>query len=146
MVAMLSLTISLFSVIATVSAMLPDGRVHGNVPRRPVVPPVAAKNVLVKDVKGQTLAPLDTTYYFDQLIDHTNPSLGTFQQRYWTSSQYYEPGKIFQASFRDTSINSIPQVELLCFSHLEKKAQMVGSYLATIIILLTRITQGSPAT
>jgi hypothetical protein len=30
---------------------------------------------------------------FDQLIDHNDPSLGTFPQRYWWSTQFYEyPG------------------------------------------------------
>lgn len=32
-------------------------------------------------------------YYFDQLIDHNNPSLGTFTQRYWQSWEWYKPGK-----------------------------------------------------
>ncbi|KAI0332898.1 peptidase S28 [Cubamyces sp. BRFM 1775] len=41
---------------------------------------------------GEALASLDTTYYFDQLIDHNDPSLGTFQQRYWFSYSYYQPG------------------------------------------------------
>ncbi|KAH9886027.1 peptidase S28 [Cubamyces lactineus] len=41
---------------------------------------------------GEALPPLDTVYLFDQLIDHDNPALGTFQQRYWVSSQYYQPG------------------------------------------------------
>ncbi|KAG9018022.1 hypothetical protein FRB90_012581 [Tulasnella sp. 427] len=33
--------------------------------------------------------PYSTEYYFDQLIDHNNPSLGTFKQRYFFSDQYY---------------------------------------------------------
>ncbi|KAI0332896.1 peptidase S28 [Cubamyces sp. BRFM 1775] len=41
---------------------------------------------------GEPLPPLDTVYYFDQLIDHDDPTLGTFQQRYWVSAQYYQPG------------------------------------------------------
>ncbi|KAH9886026.1 peptidase S28 [Cubamyces lactineus] len=41
---------------------------------------------------GDTLPPLDTVYHFDQLIDHDDPSLGTFQQRYWVAPQYYQPG------------------------------------------------------
>ncbi|TFY82703.1 hypothetical protein EWM64_g1305 [Hericium alpestre] len=41
---------------------------------------------------GSTLPPLNTTYYFDQLIDHTNPGLGTFKQRYWHTWEFYEPG------------------------------------------------------
>lgn len=32
------------------------------------------------------------SYYFDQLIDHTNPSLGTFKQRYWHTWEFYKPG------------------------------------------------------
>lgn len=30
-----------------------------------------------------------TEYYFEQLIDHSNPSAGTFKQRYFFSDQYY---------------------------------------------------------
>ncbi|KAG8909078.1 hypothetical protein FRC01_007149, partial [Tulasnella sp. 417] len=30
-----------------------------------------------------------TAYYFDQLIDHRNPSLGTFKQRYLFSDEYW---------------------------------------------------------
>lgn len=32
------------------------------------------------------------SYYFDQLIDHTNPTLGTFKQRYWHTWEFYKPG------------------------------------------------------
>lgn len=31
-------------------------------------------------------------YYFNQLIDHNDPSLGTFSQRYFFNGQYYEEG------------------------------------------------------
>ncbi|KZT55218.1 hypothetical protein CALCODRAFT_498923 [Calocera cornea HHB12733] len=41
---------------------------------------------------GTKLASLDTIYTFDQLIDHTNPSLGTFKQRYYFTYQNYLPG------------------------------------------------------
>ncbi|KAF8876907.1 peptidase S28 [Mucidula mucida] len=34
----------------------------------------------------------NTTYWFDQLIDHSNPSLGTFKQRYFFSGEFYKPG------------------------------------------------------
>lgn len=39
------------------------------------------------------MAPYSTTYYFDQLIDHNDPSLGTFQQRFWFTSEHYQPGR-----------------------------------------------------
>ncbi|KAG8950857.1 hypothetical protein FRC04_007089 [Tulasnella sp. 424] len=32
----------------------------------------------------------DTEYYFDQLIDHGNPSAGTFKQRFFFSDEYYK--------------------------------------------------------
>jgi Serine carboxypeptidase S28 len=43
-------------------------------------------------VTGATLPPINTTYYFNQLIDHADPSKGTFQQRYWFSQQFYKQG------------------------------------------------------
>ena len=46
----------------------------------------------IVDKSGAELPPLDTTYYFDQLIDHNNPSLGTFEQRYWHTWEFYESG------------------------------------------------------
>ncbi|KAH8830287.1 serine carboxypeptidase S28-domain-containing protein [Flagelloscypha sp. PMI_526] len=39
-----------------------------------------------------TAPPLNFTYYFDQLIDHDDPSKGTFKQRYWHNAQYYQTG------------------------------------------------------
>ncbi|OBZ70209.1 putative serine protease K12H4.7 [Grifola frondosa] len=47
--------------------------------------PVTSRN-------GTTLPPYNTTYYFNQLIDHNNPQLGTFKQRFWHTYEFYEPG------------------------------------------------------
>lgn len=33
-----------------------------------------------------------TSFEFDQLIDHNNPSTGTFKQRYHFDSNFYKPG------------------------------------------------------
>lgn len=41
---------------------------------------------------GTVLPPYTTIYYFDQLIDHDKPDLGTFKQRYWFTWEYYEKG------------------------------------------------------
>jgi len=38
------------------------------------------------------LPPYNTTFLFDQLIDHNNPSLGTFKQRFWHTWEFYESG------------------------------------------------------
>ncbi|ESK95132.1 hypothetical protein Moror_13864 [Moniliophthora roreri MCA 2997] len=75
------------------SARLPDGRLHANLPRPPALPIIPFANegpVTGRD--GSELPPYNTTYYFDQLIDHNNPSLGTFKQRYWHTYEFYEPG------------------------------------------------------
>ena len=96
MILLWSSTVALLSVVHAVFAVLPDGRVNANVPPRPLAPPLAANETTVQGFNGQNLPPLDTVYYFNQLIDHTNPSLGTFQQRYLASWQYYRPGNLFR--------------------------------------------------
>ncbi|KAI0029920.1 peptidase S28 [Vararia minispora EC-137] len=48
---------------------------------------------VVQGVNGPVeLPPLDTIYYFDQLIDHNDASKGTFQQRYWMNWEWYALG------------------------------------------------------
>lgn len=92
------LTAPLLSLL--VNAALPDGRPHANVMRPPGIPlvnlspdsPVVSRN-------GTMLPPYNTTYVFDQLIDHNNPSLGTFKQRYFHTYEYYEPGVCFRNYF-----------------------------------------------
>ncbi|KAG6910123.1 hypothetical protein DXG01_012882 [Tephrocybe rancida] len=76
------------------AARLPDGRLHANMLRSPGIPLVPLDNAGAPVVSrnGTELPPYDTTYYFDQLIDHKNPSLGTFKQRYWHTYEFYEPG------------------------------------------------------
>lgn len=54
---------------------------------QPIQPPLRAEDeeegILSKREAG----------FFEQLIDHNDPSLGTFQQRYWWNSTYWEgPG------------------------------------------------------
>ncbi|KDQ20234.1 hypothetical protein BOTBODRAFT_142776 [Botryobasidium botryosum FD-172 SS1] len=55
-------------------------------------PPAAATPTHLPVKDGVTLPPYNTTYTFEQLIDHTNPGLGTFKQRYFFTHEYYEPG------------------------------------------------------
>lgn len=47
--------------------------------------PVVSRN-------GTQLPPYNTTYEFDQLIDHNNPKLGTFKQRFFHTWEFYEEG------------------------------------------------------
>ncbi|KDQ18926.1 hypothetical protein BOTBODRAFT_153797 [Botryobasidium botryosum FD-172 SS1] len=57
-------------------------------PSIPIV--IAPADAPVKD--GVALPPYNTTYTFDQLIDHANPSLGTFKQRYYFTYEHYVQG------------------------------------------------------
>jgi len=49
--------------------------------------PSHPRNPAVPSSQGSSDAIVQAS--FDQLIDHTNPSLGTFQQRYWYSTEYW---------------------------------------------------------
>jgi hypothetical protein len=56
------------------------------------LPKVLVPEHSITSPNGTALPPLTTVYYFDQLIDHDNPGLGTFKQRYWMNWEFYEPG------------------------------------------------------
>ena len=76
------------------------GRMHANMAPRPNALALAAPARAVTSRNGTALPPYDTTYYFDQLIDHTNPSLGTFKQRYWHTYEFYEEGVCARVALR----------------------------------------------
>jgi hypothetical protein len=84
------------SFLATASASLPDGRPHANMVPPPLMPlpalSEASTHARLASREEAALPPLDQTYYFDQLIDHKNPDLGTFQQRYWFNYEFYQSG------------------------------------------------------
>lgn len=77
-----------------VEARLPDGRMRANQPPIPIIPGLQQKIRVeaVADVNGAASLPYDTVYYFDQLIDHKNPSKGAFKQRSWVAWGSYKPG------------------------------------------------------
>ncbi|KAF9219959.1 hypothetical protein BS17DRAFT_716083 [Gyrodon lividus] len=74
--------------ISFADAAIPNAMLRG----RPSVPEVPVPERTVTSPNGTVLPPLTTVYYFNQLIDHNNPSLGTFQQRYWMDWEFYEAG------------------------------------------------------
>jgi hypothetical protein len=84
------------SLASLAQARLPDGRLHGNMMAPPLPPKVHADPAFaaapVVSRNGTVLPPYNTTYYFDQLIDHNDPSKGTFKQRFWHTYEFYEPG------------------------------------------------------
>jgi len=71
------------------------GRFHGNMLKPPGIPfiEVERSQTPVVSRNGTVLPPLNKTYEFDQLIDHNDPSRGTFKQRFWHTYQFYEPGR-----------------------------------------------------
>lgn len=76
-------------------AILPDGRIHANMRKLSHLPSVnSTLHDPVRSRNGTLLPSYNTTYYFDQLIDHNDPSLGTFKQRYWHTYEFYESGKL----------------------------------------------------
>ena len=70
-----------------------NGIPRGRSQPRMKMPKLRAPVEQVFDAAGNALPPLNTTYYFDQLIDHKNPSLGTFKQRYYHSWATYQDGE-----------------------------------------------------
>ncbi|KAG6839818.1 hypothetical protein C0991_011338 [Blastosporella zonata] len=90
---MFLLSLGALALAQLAAAGLPDGRMHGNIMRPPSIPIVPlVNNGPVVSRNGTVLPSYDTVYEFDQLIDHNNPSLGTFKQRFWHTYEFYEPG------------------------------------------------------
>ena len=57
------------------------------------VPPVVNVDGLSFAAADASSSATSGTGFFTQLLDHDNPSVGTFQQRFWWSSEYWEgPG------------------------------------------------------
>lgn len=87
---------ALFSALVLCThARLRDGRPHANMMRPPSIPSVpSTTGTSVISKNGNPIPPYNTIYYFNQLIDHSNPALGTFQQRYYHTWEFYEPGNL----------------------------------------------------
>ncbi|PBK68054.1 hypothetical protein ARMSODRAFT_976325 [Armillaria solidipes] len=59
-------------------------------------------------------ADVAPVYYFDQLIDHDDPSKGTFKQRYWHNAEFYkEGGPIMQAKSMRAVLYPVSLIRLL---------------------------------
>ncbi|KAH9071191.1 serine carboxypeptidase S28-domain-containing protein [Lactarius deliciosus] len=92
--------LAVLPLLASVSltyALFPNGYNKPGLPPRPLVPVVPAPDSLASNAfrlsnSDEEHPPLNTIYYFDQYIDHNDPTLGTFRQRYWVSWEFYEPG------------------------------------------------------
>lgn len=84
------LLLAFLALVSLVNASRPAHANQQRVPSLPIVEIDASQPVVSRN--GTALPPYDTVYYFDQLIDHTDASKGTFQQRYWHTAEYYEAG------------------------------------------------------
>ncbi|PVH89666.1 putative serine protease K12H4.7 [Cadophora sp. DSE1049] len=76
------------SIATAISALacLVSGNQFKNLGR--LLPPLEDADVLAADVAA---APVNTTGsgFFTQLLDHDNPSKGTFQQKYWWNAEFW---------------------------------------------------------
>ncbi|KAJ6475650.1 serine carboxypeptidase S28-domain-containing protein [Mycena vulgaris] len=87
------LKLCLVATALTLVNALSDGRPHANFFPKPTIPIVPVEQTgPVTSRNGTILPPYNTTFFFQQLIDHNNPSLGTFTQRYWHTYEFYESG------------------------------------------------------
>jgi hypothetical protein len=65
---------------------------------RPLMPPLPLTEDekhprTINGERGIMLMPaLNTTYYFQQRVDHNDASKGTFTQRYWVDAEWYHTG------------------------------------------------------
>ncbi|KIJ58525.1 hypothetical protein HYDPIDRAFT_34098 [Hydnomerulius pinastri MD-312] len=85
----LALALAIVSLLSALSdAAIPHPMLRG----RPKIPRKSIPDRVLMGPNGTVLPSIKTVYNFDQLIDHDNPSLGTFCQRYWMSWEFYEPG------------------------------------------------------
>jgi hypothetical protein len=76
--------------VGVARAAIPNAILRG----MPSLPKLPVPEHFITSPNGTALPNITTIYYFDQLIDHNNPSLGTFQQRYWMNWEFYEPGML----------------------------------------------------
>ncbi|KAJ7671591.1 serine carboxypeptidase S28-domain-containing protein [Mycena polygramma] len=68
-------------------------------------PPFTFKDSQAAGLTADADAPV--AHFFDQILDHSNPSLGTFQQRYYFYDGYYTEGGpvvLFNAGEEDASL------------------------------------------
>ncbi|KAH9174223.1 peptidase S28 [Lactarius sanguifluus] len=92
--------LAVLPLLASVSlayGLFPNGYNNPGLPLRPLVPAISAPDSLTFHAfrlphSNKEHPPLNTTYYFDQYVDHNHPTMGTFKQRYWASWEFYKPG------------------------------------------------------
>ena len=89
--------VSFLASLSLAYALVSEGQNNPLLPPRPVGQAISAHPSQEKSTfriphSGGEHPPLNTVYYFHQYIDHKDHTLGTFLQRYWVSSEFYEPG------------------------------------------------------
>ncbi|TBU29166.1 peptidase S28 [Dichomitus squalens] len=81
-----------FFILSSVAARSPLFNPHNSRPRIPHIDEPDESQPVYHFTSGQQISSYGETYYFDQLVDHTDPTKGTFKQRYWHNYEFYEPG------------------------------------------------------
>ncbi|KAG2127940.1 serine carboxypeptidase S28-domain-containing protein [Suillus bovinus] len=79
-------TLMLLLLVGIARAAIPNARLRG----MPSLHKLPVPERYFTSSNDATLPNISTVYYFDELIDHNNPGLGTFKQRYWMDVEFYE--------------------------------------------------------
>jgi hypothetical protein len=103
--------------------------------RRPglLAPPLEAGDEFAIEAAGA----VDTTgnAFFTQLLDHDNPSKGTFQQKYWWNYQYWEgPGSPVSLHIWILEFNADCSKKIVFFTPGEIAAAAYGAYLTNVTL------------
>ena len=77
---------SILKIVVPVAALLSTA--YG-IPTNLLRPPPIKVNVIAPQLFSNGSVPVTGSAFFDQLLDHDHPELGTFPQKYWYNSQYW---------------------------------------------------------
>ncbi|MCJ1433440.1 hypothetical protein MMC27_002800 [Xylographa pallens] len=79
----------MFSVLkSVVSVAALFSTVYGN-PTNLLRPPPLRVDIITPQLSSNDTVPVTGSAFFEQLLDHDHPELGTFSQKYWYNSQYW---------------------------------------------------------
>ena len=78
--------VSLLKLVASFAALLPT--VYAN-PTNLLRPPPLRSDLVEPQSSSNSSVPVTGSAFFEQLLDHDHPELGTFSQKYWYNSEYW---------------------------------------------------------
>ena len=77
---------SVLKIVVPIAALF--STTYGN-PTNLLRPPPLAVDLITPQLSVNDTVPATGSAFFEQLLDHDHPELGTFSQKYWYNSQYW---------------------------------------------------------